>query len=162
MVMMMWSNLMLDELFIISIVDDVLNQNKAFIFFELSNYTGWKKTPERIKDEWIVSLVKRVTANPLVFRSHLKRSHSPFSICSIYQSRWTCFIILVHSPFPFISSVIRTMHRLLYVCMIAQKEWETKTTKWQSNEMNHDSVESSQQPFFYLRFVHIIARMDIG
>lgn len=37
MVMMMWSNLMLDELFIISIVDDVLNQNKAFIFFELSN-----------------------------------------------------------------------------------------------------------------------------
>lgn len=96
------------------------------------NYTGWiRKSHSEIEDEWIASRFdERVTANPLVFRSHLKRSYPPFSIRSIYQSRWTWFIILVSLLLcSFISTVIR-MHWFTY-------EYTTWYHSRSGNETNH-------------------------
>lgn len=93
----------------------------------------------------------RVTANPLVFRSHLKRSHPPFSIRSIYQSRWTWFIILVSFPFPFVSTVIPVYwfaYGFVKLRGIIAAVGTRETTKWQSNEMIHDSLESKPTTIF--------------
>lgn len=101
-----------------------------------------------------------MTAKPIGFRSHLKRSYPPFSIRSIYQSRWTWFVILVSflRSIHFVSNSYHTncMHGNMYGCMWYHSHWWNGKPQ-NDNQMRWIMIQSKSSPtaaVFYLRFVH--------
>lgn len=104
------------------------------------------------------------TANPLVFVKSFKTivssiQHSlnlPIMLNLIHYSR---LFFGFHSFTSSNSYHTNRMHsNIMYVCGMIAIEGMRITTKWQPNEMNHDSVESSQQPFFFSTSVLFITQ----